>query len=427
MHASMPTSRALQRALGRVLIVAALCVSDAGAQSNVLDALGSDPEVRVRQVEALVRRVAQQASQAANASELAFVEGHVAYHKQAATTLQRRMASALQSWTRCRNSINAYDQRLAQSTAAIATERSRISTSFASPEESALEGVIAQTKAELAGLEGRQQRVPLLEEKLRAMPVTGYMDAAPREALEAELVSARANLPAPAEIEKARRDLKEYEAQLQSGRANRATPDRSELMRLERHHGTLERDRLVDVRCAEREKKEFIRVRAQALGFVELVDWLDAIIDGRRQALAQQTGVPAALNHCATMQGPFRCTGAFDGSWNSRCTTQTATNDSQGVAKVTFGPDGWVEVWMTSAQQGVQPTILGGRISAEGIVVVDRNSPGQTERYRGEFRLVTSPLASGAAKPIGGGTYENVVRTANGQEIMRCAGTMKLH
>ncbi len=338
---------------------------------------------------------------------------------------QGSMRAALGTFTAHRTAIKKYEERLSGLNAAVEAERARIAAPVVPPEESALEGVIAQARAVIADLEGRQQRVATLEAKLKAMPTLGFMNSAPREAAEAELAEARTNLPAPGAYDQARRELAHYIAELDRLQARRPKPPPSRLPELEQEISAINAAIFVDQKAAAEAKTQFQRLRAQALGFIELFEWLEGIINNRLQALRAPTGTPAAFAQCATTQGPFRCTGAFDGTWSSVC----GDARFQGPAKVTIGPDGWTEVTMidASARSGASPTVVGGKISADGSVIVEHTRPGQKETYRGKFSLVKSTASSGAMRPVGGGTYELVLISDKGAVTSGCSGSMKLN
>lgn len=425
-----PRDNVVTRAVAALLLAGACSFPGLWAQT------ASDRDSQIRLFTSIITNIDNKASQATTEIELNAVADLVALEEiKARATIQSQATNAYDNFTTHKNKASEYEQRVRYLNAEIEKARAKtaaLSSSSAS-EEKALEDAIAETRTEIAGFEGRQQRVPHLEAKLKAMPEAGFMDSAPREALRAELAEAQANLPSPAEVAKvanSRTALANYERELRSRRSNLPASSSSQLPQLEDDLKAAEQALQEARKDAEWWKKEFVRVRAQAYGVFELLDWLAVIIEGRRQALRLGTGVRNAVVQCATMQGPFRCTGAFDGSWQSYCVPRGGRgSEYNGPAKVTFGPDGWVEVRMTdaSAKPGDQPTIVGGKISPDGKLLIERNKPGWKETYTGQFNLVTTALPSGAARPVGGGTYELVMTSDEDEPTTRCRGTMKLN
>lgn len=199
-----------------VLLAGVISPSDSRADLDLLAPFNRARDERVRDFVKIVELVQEKASQTTTEIELAALDTVLGRVSQATTgAFKARMGRALRQWTAHQNAVKSYGQRAETLTAAIAAEKARMSATLArTAEEGALEGVITQVKTELAGLEGRQQRAPLLEARLQAMPKRGFMDFAPRERLEAELAEARTNLTRPGEINKSQADLARYEREL---------------------------------------------------------------------------------------------------------------------------------------------------------------------------------------------------------------------
>ena len=304
----------------------------------------------------------------------------------------------------------------------IAAERSRVPP--IDPEIGALEGVIAQTNAQIAELEGRQRRVVELQARLNAMPDVGFMDAAPRERLQAELAEARQQVPNPSEIARLNAQLQSYEAELQGIRMRQPVPDGAVLRKLEAQLAAARAEVERNEAEARRSRDQFQERRGEILAVGEAVSWLKQLIAFKRQALAAPTGVAPAQQLCQTTQGPFRCTGAFDGTWESVCTSDTQSRDS-GHATVVFSPDGFVEARLQSNTPGGAPTTFVGPINAAGQVKGGGASGDSAEQWQGSFSLV-SPVHTSGMKPIGGGTYAYALRNDSGSYLVRCSGTLKL-
>jgi hypothetical protein len=195
---------------------------------------------------------------------------------------------------------------------------------------------------------------------------------------------------------------------------------------LEGQKDAAEKDLREKVKYVEDAKERFRYWRAQYLGFSELMSWFRAMLDGRRQRLAQGADVQPAFRRCLTNQGPFGCTGAFDGNWDMTCTTPVGTTKDGGLATVNFGPDGWVEVrMMSSTRPNDLPFVIGGKINSAGQVAIDRSERDIVQRWTGEFKLVTTATAN--SKPIGGGNYLSDMRDSAGRMQQSCRGSLKLY
>jgi len=263
-----------------------------------------------------------------------------------------------------------------------------------------------------------------LEAELRAMPDTGFMGAAPRERKREELDEARRQLPNASEIARFKAQLQGHEAELQGKRARQPVPD---AQRVGLYQGRLEAARkaaLAHEDSARYERESFQKLRGQLHAYAVAMEWLKELIAFKRQALAAPTGVAPAFRVCETNLGPFRCTGTFDATWESVCTSGTQSRDS-GHATVVISHDGYVKAQLQSSTPGGSPTTFIGPINAAGQVKGGRSSEDEAESWEGKFSLVTSALPSGASKPIGGGTYTRVLRLASGGSVT-CSGTLKL-
>lgn len=398
----------LPTAKGVAIVMCALWTSGA------LPATTARSDEITKDIEKVVRLV----EQAQTEIELTSIESKLTSDLQGFITAGNLL---LQAWTGAEAHAKATRERVASLTARIAAQKAQIR---ADTESAALEGAIAEAKAEIAERQGRQARVPKLEAELRAMPHGSYMDAAPRERLEAELQAARRQLPDPAEIAGLQAQLQRFEAELANrrGSAPSLAALEAELEQARQSAVTAEGD-------AATLKKLFQKQRSVILGYGEARKWFQLVIDLKRQRMADASRDPIGRGVCETNRGPFRCTGTFNASWKSTCITQHqqggGTDHDSGTATVTFLADGWVEVRMlsTAHRDRVQRNI-GGKITSDGRMVVDRSSGDTIERYIGNFRLVA---AGGGNKPTGSGTLEHHYRVDTaGREFVRCSGSLQL-
>ncbi len=153
-------------------------------------------------------------------------------------------------------------------------------------------------------------------------------------------------------------------------------------------------------------------------------------VDSRREALTlamPSADLQASATVCITHEGPFGCTGQFNGSYQLTCSGDGTRKQDQGGGTVNFRPDGWIDLrFKSTVYPDSNPRPLSGEIDGQGRVRIDRidRDAGITESWFGQFNLVS--IENGKQRPTGGGNSEIRVTDGQGNLQFSCQGTFQL-